>query len=221
MSQHDCTHKPRPQALHPRRGGGIGLGAALGIGFLVLLLVIGGVFASSYNGLVARQESVAQSWAEVENQYKRRYELIPNLVKTVKGVADFEQSTMLAVTEARASVGRAQLPSGLPTDQAQLDAYLEAQQSLGGAIGRLFAVSENYPQLRATESFLSLQDQLEGTENRIAVARTDYTQSVRAYNTGVRTFPRNLVAGMFGFEQVPQFTVAVAETVVPVVEFGE
>jgi LemA protein len=219
MSQHSHAQKLPRSALHPRRGAGIGLGAALGIGFLLLLLVIGGVFASSYNGLVSRQEAVDQSWAEVENQYKRRYDLIPNLVETVKGVAEFEQSTMTAVTEARASVGRVQLPSGLPTDQAQLDAYIAAQQSLGGALGRLFAVSENYPQLRASQSFLSLQDQLEGTENRIAVARNDYTRSVQDFNTNVRTFPRNLVAGMFGFEKLPQFSVPEEETAVPKVGF--
>jgi len=220
MSRMKTARMPTPPAPHPLRGGGIGVGAAVGLGLLLLLLVFVGGFVASYNGLVKDQERAEQSWAEVENQYKRRYELIPNLVETVKGVAEFEQSTMTAVTEARASVGRAQLPSGLPTDQAQLNAYIQAQQSLGGAIGRLFAVSENYPQLRATESFLSLQDQLEGTENRIAVARNDYTQSVFAYNTSVRSFPRNVVAGLFGFEKLPQFTVAEEETAVPKVEFG-
>ena len=220
MSQQRCPRKLSPSALHPRRGGGLGAGAMVAIGMVVLLVVLGGVFVSSYNGLVTRQERVEQRWAEVENTYKRRNDLVPNLVSTVKGAADFEKSTLTELTEARASVGRVQLPAGLPTDQAQLDAYVRAQQSLGGAIGRIFAVAENYPDIKATESFLGLQSQLEGTENRIAVARSDYTEAVRAYNTGVRTFPRNLVAGLFGFETLPQFTVAVEETAVPEVDFG-
>ncbi len=210
--------------IHSTRGGAIGNGCAIalaaGATVLLLLLVFGGVLMSGYNGMVADQESVAQSWAQVENTYKRRYDLIPNLVNTVKGAADFEQSTLTEITEARASVGKVQLPDKLPTDQAQLDAYLRAQQSLGSALGRLMMVAENYPQLKATQSFGDLQVQLEGTENRIAVARTDYTEAVRAYNTGIRSFPRNLFAAPFGFEKVPQFTIAEEETAVPEVDFG-
>src|SRR5690606_12218432 len=138
----------------------------------VVLLGVTGI--GKYNSLVTEREKVAAAWSEIDNQYQRRYELIPNLVETVKGAADFERSTLEAVVEARASVGRVQLPAELPTDPAQLDAYLRAQQGLGAALGRLFAVAESYPQLKATQNFLSLQDQLEGTENRIAVARRDY-----------------------------------------------
>jgi LemA protein len=183
---------------------------------LAVLFLWGG-----YNGLVSAEEDTAQRWAQVENQYKRRYDLVPNLVETVKGAADFEQSTLTELTEARASVGRAQLPERLPTDQAQLDAYVRAQQGLGSALGRLFAVSENYPQLRATEAFRDLQSQLEGTENRITVAREDYTRAVADYNKRVRRFPTNLVAALTGFETLPQFSVDEIETTVPQVEFGK
>src|SRR5262249_54289360 len=145
-------------------------------------------------------EKTTAAWSEIDNQYKRRYDLIPNLVETVKGAADFEKSTLTAVVEARAAVGRVQMPDKLPTDPAQLDAYIKAQQGLSGALGRLFAVAENYPQLKATQNFLSLQDQIEGTENRIAVARRDYIDAVRVYNTSIRAFPGNLIAGLFNFE---------------------
>ena len=124
-----------------------------------------------------------------------------------------------SVTEARASVGRLQLPAGLPTDAAQLQAYSQAQQGLGAALGRLFAVSENYPELKATQNFLSLQDQLEGTENRIAVARRDYIEAVRTYNTYRRRFPTNFVSGLFGFEAVPQLAGNPDERETPSVEF--
>lgn len=197
-------------------------GAALK-GLLVVLLVLvigGGCAASAYNGMVSAEETVSAKWGQVDNQYKRRYDLIPNLVETVKGAADFEQSTITAVTEARASVGRLQLPEGLPTDQAALDEYARAQSSLGGTLGRLFAVSENYPQLRASQNFLSLQDQLEGTENRIAVARADYVEAVQAFNTRVRKFPNSLFAGLFGFEKLPQFSTTAEESAPVKVDFG-
>jgi len=197
------------QRIHPTRGGAIGKGCAIALGAAVLLvLLFGGILMSGYNGMVATQEGASQAWAQVENTYKRRYELIPNLVSTVKGAADFEKSTLTEITEARASVGKVQMPDQLPTDQAQLDAYMRAQQSLGGAVSRLLLVAENYPQLG-------------GTENRIAVARTDYTEAVRRYNTTIRTFPRVLFAAAFGFEKLPQFTIAVEETAVPVVDFGK
>jgi LemA protein len=138
----------------------------------------------------------------------------------VQGAADFERSTLTAVTEARASVGRAQLPPGLPNDPATLQNYMQAQQTLGATLGRLFAVAEQYPQLRATQNFLSLQDQLEGTENRIAVARRDYIESVRAYNTYRRRFPTNLIAGMMGFDTIAQLEVEPAVREAPQVEFN-
>jgi len=188
------------------------------LALLAVAVVMGGC---QYNGLVSAQEQVKGAWSQVDNQYKRRADLVPNLVATVKGAADFEKSTLEAVTEARASVGRVQLPAELPTDPDKLAAYLQAQQQLGAALARLFAVAENYPQLKATENFRSLQDQLEGTENRIAVARHDYITASRDFNTRVRSFPANLFASMFGFPPVAHFEAEPAERTPPKVEFGE
>ena len=219
---------PRPSLLRspavaPRlRRGAISKGCAIGAAVVLLPLVLAVLFLwGGYNGLVTAEEDASQKWAQVENQYKRRFELIDNLVATVQGAADFEKSTLTELTEARASVGRLQLPSELPTDEAQLNAYLRAQQGLGSALGRLLAVSENYPQLRATDAFRDLQSQLEGTENRIAVAREDYTRAVAEFNKKVRRFPTNLVAALTGFEKLPQFTVEEVETTVPKVDFGK
>lgn len=206
--------------FHPSRGGMINRGCAIALAAVVLaFLLFGGILMTGYNGMVAGQELASQRWAQVENTYKRRHELIPNLVNTVKGAADFEQTTLTEITEARASVGKMQMPDELPTDQAQLDAYLKAQQGLGSAISRLLLVAENYPDLKATSAFRDLQVQLEGTENRIAVARMDYTEGVRDYNTTIRKFPRVLFASAFGFEKLPQFTIEEEETAVPVVDF--
>jgi LemA protein len=186
---------------------------------VVLVLIVGGMLVGRYNGLVTLQEKTEASWSEIDNQYKRRSDLVPQLVSTVKGAADFEKSTLEAVTEARASVGRAQLPQGVPTDPAQLQAYIQAQQGLSAALGRLMMVVERYPDIKANQNFLSLQDQLEGTENRIAVARRDYIEAVRQYNTYRRRFPTNLMAGMFGFESLPQLQIDPAERETPQVEF--
>ncbi|NUP97881.1 MAG: LemA family protein [Planctomycetaceae bacterium] len=203
------------------RRGAIGKGCLIGLGVVgALVLVAVMLLWSGYNSLVGTQEDSRQKWAQVENQYKRRFELVPNLVETVKGAANFEQQTITQVTEARASVGSVKMPSDLPTDQAQLDAYIKAQAQLGGALSRLMVVAEQYPQLKATENFRTLQDQLEGTENRIAVAREDYTKAVATYNKSVRSFPKNVLAGMFGFETLPQFTAPAEEQVVPKVDFG-
>lgn len=191
---------------------------ALGVaGLIVLILAF--TLVGRYNTLVAMQEKVAASWSEIDNQYKRRFDLVPQLVATVQGAADFEKSTLEAVTEARASVGRAQLPPGLPSDPAQLQAYVQAQQGLGAALGRLFAVVEQYPDIKANQNFLSLQDQLEGTENRIAVARRDYIDAVRTFNTERRRFPTNLVASVFGFEPAARLQVEGAERETPKVDF--
>lgn len=201
------------------RRGAIGCGAAVGVLVaLLLVLVIAGI--GSYNGLVSKQEGVEAAWSEIDNQYKRRYDLVPQLVETVKGAANFEQSVLTAVTEARASVGRAQITGEVPTDPAQLEAYLAAQQSLGGALQRLLVVSEQYPELKSSQSFLTLQSQLEGTENRIAVARNDYIESVRSYNTKVRSFPGSLLAGMFGFEKAEQLEVEAQASERPVIDLG-
>jgi LemA protein len=189
-------------------------GTVLMAGLIMVFMLVG-----RYNGLVTLQEQTEASWSEIDNQYKRRFDLIPQLIATVKGAADFEKSTLEAVTEARASVGRAQLPEGLPSDPAQLQSYTQAQQGLGSALGRLFVVVERYPELKANQSFLALQDQLEGTENRIAVARRDYIDSVRSFNTYLRRFPTNLVAGTFGFEKLPQMVFDEVERETPQVEF--
>jgi LemA protein len=209
---------------HPSRRGAVSRGCLIGLGvggaLLLLLLILGGTGVSRFNQIKARHVKVETAWAEIDNQYKRRFDLVPNLVATVQGAADFEKTTLEAVTEARASVGRAQMPGNIPTDPAQLDAYIQAQQKLSGAIGRLLLVAESYPQLKATQNFLSLQDQLEGTENRIATARRDYVEAVGAYNTSIATFPGNVIAGFAGMEKAPQLTMPVEERGVPKVDFG-
>jgi LemA protein len=187
---------------------------------VIVVAIIGGSLVGRYNNLVTLQESTEAAWSEVDNQYKRRYDLVPQLVATVQGAADFERETLDAVTEARASVGRVQLPPGLPTDPGALQQYMQAQGQLGATLGRLFAVAEAYPQLRATQNFLSLQDQLEGTENRITVARRDYIDAVRVYNTTLRRFPTNFIGGMFGFETLAQLTADESERETPEVEFN-
>jgi len=193
---------------------------------LLLVVVVGGgllglLFMGKYNGLVSGQETVSARWGEVDNMYKRRFDLIQQLVDTVRGAADFERNTLEAVIQARASVGQVQLPAEMPTDPEALAAYMQAQQGLSGALGRLFALSENYPQLRATESFLSLQDQIEGSENRITVARSDFIEAVRLYNTSLRTFPSNLLAGLFGFEKAATLPAEPATHNAPVIDFRQ
>jgi LemA protein len=189
---------------------------------LVIVLVLG--FAGcagcgTYNNLVGADESVDQAWADVQTTYQRRADLIPNLVNTVRGAADFERSTLTEVTEARARATSINISADDLDDPAQLQAYLEAQNAVGGALGRLLAVAESYPQLRSNENFLSLQDQLEGTENRINVARTRYNEAVRGYNTSVRTFPANIVAGIAGFERRTPFEAEAGAERAPNVEF--
>ncbi len=206
--------------LSSNRRGSSRTGCLVAIGVVLLIvLIIGGTAIGSYNKLVTSQEKIEAAWSEIDNQYKRRFDLIPQLVNTVKGAADFEKSTLEAVTEARASVGRAQLPAGLPTDPAQLQAYTQAQQGLGSALARLMVVVERYPDIKANQNFLSLQDQLEGTENRIAVARRDYIDAVLVYNTTRRRFPASIIAGMFGFEKQPQLELEPEVRETPKVEF--
>jgi LemA protein len=208
-----------PNILSKRRGA-IARGCLIGVGVAVLFaLAIGGCAVGQYNGLVTAQKGVEARWSDIDNQYKRRADLVPQLVETVKGAANFERTTLNEVTEARASVGRAQLPTNLPTDEKALQAYIQAQQNLSGALGRLFAVAESYPDLKASKNFLSLQDQLEGTENRIAVARTDYIKAVQDYNTRIARFPTNIFAGLFHFERAAQFQTAEADRQAPKIEF--
>jgi LemA protein len=214
-----ATWKSSPAARRER--GAVSKGCLLGGGLLVALLAVGGLALGTYNGLIAKREKVAASWSEIDNQYKRRFDLIPQLVETVKGSANFEKGTLESVTEARASVGRAQLPAELPTDPAQLEAYIAAQQGLGSALGRLIAIAEDYPDLKASAGFRDLQVQLEGTENRIAVARRDYIDAVLAYNTAIQKQPGGLVAGFAGMTPAVQLSMPEAERTAPKVDFGD
>jgi len=191
---------------------------AAGIVLLVLALA-GGCVGSTYNTIVGDEARVESSWHEIQNQYQRRSELVPQLVATVQGAAEFEQSTLTEITEARASVGKLSLPASLPEDPAQLEAFFQAQDRVSGALQRLLVVAENYPTLKASQNFLSLQDQLEGTENRLATARRDYIEAVRAYNVSIRRFPGALVAGAFGFEAHPQLETPAGSSERPQVEF--
>ena len=189
------------------------------IAILLVVLALGGCGVAAYNGIVSKEAGVEASWSKINSEYQRRFDLIPNLVETVKGAAEFEQSTIVEVTEARASVGKVALPKTLPSDPEQLKAYFEAQDNLSGALQRLLVVAENYPELKATENFLSLQDSIEGTESRIGAARRDYIEDVKTYNVAVRRFPGGVIAGMFGFEPKPQLEVPEGVTQRPDVKF--
>src|SRR6185436_11313153 len=183
------------------------------VGALILALIIGGVyFVSVRNNLVTLDEQVSQSWAQGESQYQRRYDLIPNLVRTVQGAANFEKSTLEAVVNARARVGQVQAPAGPPgaaaattESQGSMDQFAAAQAGLSNALSRLLVVVERYPELKANQNFLELQSQLEGTENRIAVERNRYNAAAQGYNTELRRFPGSLVASMSGFKAKAYF----------------
>ena len=189
---------------------------------IVLILIVGGIaIAGSYNRLVGLQQNVDAKWAQVQNVYQRRADLIPNLVNTVAGAANFEKSTLEAVTNARASVGRVQLdPNKAPTDAAQLEQFQAAQGQLSNALSRLLVVSERYPELKANQNFQQLQAQLEGTENRISVERGNFNEAVQTYNTTVRRFPTNLFAGMLGFQPRPFFNAQPGAEKAPTVNFN-
>ena len=193
------------------------------IGLLILLLVIG--FAGcagcgTYNTLVDQDEAVKQSWADVETQYQRRADLIPNLVNTVRGAADFEQETLESVTEARARATSINVTADDLDDPEKIRQFQQAQSALSQSLGRLLAVAENYPELRATEAFRDLQAQLEGTENRINTARTRYNGAVRQYNTAVRQFPAAIFAGVFGFDDRTPFEADEGAEEAPTVDFS-
>lgn len=189
---------------------------------LIVVLFIGTVtfVVGIYNGLVTTSQAVDASWAQVQNVYQRRADLIPNLVQTVAGSANFEKSTMIAVTEARASVGKVNLSTTqAPNNAEQLAAFQQAQGQLGSALSRLLVVSENYPDLKSNGNFRDLQAQLEGTENRIAVERERFNAAVQIYNTKVRSFPVVLLAGMMGYTPKPYFSAAPESATVPAVQF--
>lgn len=191
-------------------------------GTLLIVLVVAAAIAiycvKVYNGLASEQQGVEAAWSNVETQYQRRADLIPNLVSTVKGYATHEQQTLEDVVAARAAATSITL-DGSNMTPAQFEEYVEAQNKVTSALGRLIAVAENYPDLKANTSFLELQSQLEGTENRIAVARREYNDIVKQYNTRVVTFPRNIIASMFGFSQKEYFAAAEGASEAPKVEF--
>ena len=173
---------------------------------------------SAYNGLASAQQDVAAKWSNVETQYQRRSDLIPNLVNTVKGYAAHEQETLDNVVKARTAATAVNVNAANMTTE-QFKEYAEAQSGVTQALGRLIAISENYPDLKANQNFLELQAQLEGTENRIAVARKEYNDAVKAFNVKVVTFPNNLIAGWFGFAQKEFFATTESASTVPVVAF--
>jgi LemA protein len=186
------------------------------IALVVLLAVVSG--CNGYNKLVTLDVDVQTKWSQVEAQYQRRADLIPNLVSTVKGAAKFEQSTLTAVIEARASASKITIdPTKLNAEN--IEKYQAAQGQITQALGKLMVLTENYPELKATQQFSDLSAQLEGTENRITVARKDFNESVQAYNVRVRSFPNNLTAGLFGFSPKAAFKADAGAQNAPKVEF--
>lgn len=183
---------------------------------VVAVLVI--YCVSSYNSLVTQEETVGTAWSNVENQYQRRSDLIPNLVNTVKGYAAHEKETFDAVVSARAKATQMTIDIEDLTPE-KIEAYQKAQGAVGSALSRLLAVTENYPELKANENFKELQAQLEGTENRISVERRKFNETVREYNTSIRRFPKNIVASMFGFEKRPYFEAEEGSEKAPEVNF--
>lgn len=192
----------------------IGMGSVLGV---VLLLAL--IYMGSYNGLVSKQEQVNEKWSQVQNDYQRRADLIPNLVNTVKGVAGFEKDTLTAVTQARASVAGMKVGKEVLDDPSSFKKFEAAQGQLSSALSRLMVVVEKYPELKATSNFSELQSQLEGTENRITVARRDFNEAVRDYNTAIRTMPTSLVASMGGFKGKSYFEATQGAEKAPEVHF--
>lgn len=194
---------------------GLAIGGVLIIG--IILLVMWGI--SVYNNLVSLEQNVLKQWSQVENQYQRRADLIPNLVNTVKGYADFEKEVLTQVTEARAKVGQFNITPEVLNDPQTFERFQSAQGELSSALSRLLAVVENYPELKANENFLQLQAQLEGTENRIAVERKKFNETVQEFNTTIKRFPASMLAGMFGFSEKQYFKAIQGAEVPPRVEF--
>lgn len=191
--------------------------------YLLCVILLAGLSGCGYNDLQRQDEAISAAWAEVVNQYQRRADLVPNLVETVKGYAAQEKEVLTAVTEARASVGSLQVTPELANDPQALANFQQAQAGMGSALSRLLVVAENYPQLKSDRNFQDLAAQLEGTENRIAVARKRYIEAVQEYNTTVRSFPSNFTAMAFGMEKKPNFTVENEKAIstAPKVNFGQ
>lgn len=187
---------------------------------LAILVLLGLTWVgSTYNSFVRLDEKVIANWAQVENQYKRRLDLIPNLVETVKGYAAHEQETLAQVVALRSAAQTAAKAPDLLTNKTSMDNYVKAQSALSQGLGRLMVVVERYPDLKANEGFLALQSQLEGTENRIAVERRNYIETVREYNTRIRMFPSAMIAALFGFEKKQTFDMPEEASIAPKVSF--
>ncbi|MGB4770702.1 MAG: LemA family protein [Chitinophagaceae bacterium] len=187
---------------------------------LVAILLLGGCGCSGYNNMVKLDQDVKGKWGNVQSEYQRRSDLIPNLVNTVKGAANFEQETLTKVIEARAKATQTTIdPTNLTPENIQK--FQQAQGELSGALSRLLVTVEKYPELKANANFTALQTQLEGTENRIKVARNDFNGSVQGYNTAVKTFPNNIFANMFGFKEKGYFAADPGSEKTPTVDFGK
>jgi len=209
------TSQPRLHCLGMKK---YGLGCGVLVALLLVFLLMGG--CSAYNRLVRQSQGVDAQWAQVQNQYQRRADLIPNLVQTVSGAANFEKGTLESVIKARASATQVQInPNQAPNDPEQLRRFDEAQGALSSALSRLLVVVERYPELKANANFRDLQVQLEGTENRISVERMRFNEAVQKYNTSVKSFPAVLYAGMLGFPPKPYFQATAGSETPPKVQF--
>ena len=186
--------------------------------YLLLLVVAMSLQSCNYNALVEQEENVDKAWAEVDNQYQRRMDLIPNLVATVQGYVKHEEATLTSVVEARSKASSITLNANELSDEA-LANFQAAQDELSRGLGRLMAVAESYPDLKANENFMALQDQIEGTENRIAVARRNFKEAAQEYNANIRKFPTVIYAGWFGFEKKPYFKAQAGAETAPRVQF--
>jgi LemA protein len=185
---------------------------------LVILIAAASLSSCGYNSMVEKQEAVSSSWAQVQNVYQRRMDLIPNLVETVKGVANFEKGTLEAVAQARADATKTTINANDLTPE-KVAQFQKAQEGLTGALSKFMSIVENYPELKATQNFSELQAQLEGTENRITVERMKFNSVVQEYNTYIRKFPNNMTAGMFGFEKKGYFEATPGSDKAPTVKF--
>jgi LemA protein len=201
--------------LHLMKKGLVALGVVIGV-----VVILGVMLVSSYNNFVGLSQATDKAWAQVQNVYQRRADLIPNLVKTVEGAANFEKSTLMEVTQARANVGKVQVNANTAPNAADLQKFQQAQDQLSSALSRLLVVVERYPELKANSNFQNLQAQLEGTENRIAVERGRFNEVVQAYNTAIARFPGVLLAGLFHFQPKEYFKAQAGAETVPNVQFN-